>query len=135
MKCVRKYIGLTLIAVLSVGGFVLQVHEAVAQPEKCTTTAECAQQAVDAAARAEAAVKVLESRLQHLEDEIATIKKFAPYSFTAKGCAVGREIGVLFALHDSNLVPPPPTMGFSLSGQNVAGLEKHEWAELHVCTW
>jgi hypothetical protein len=75
-----------------------------------------------------------QANIQALDDQLAQIKKFAPFSFTAKGCEVGHEVGILFALHDSNLAPSPPTL-FALSGDNAAGLAKHEWAQLHVCAW
>ena len=65
---------------------------------------------------------------------VAEIKAFAPFSFTATGCSVGHELGVLFALHDSN-VPNPTSMGFLLSGSNAGGFVNHEWAQLHVCHW
>jgi hypothetical protein len=107
----------------------------VAQAPKCGTVAECAQQAVDAAARSEAAVSGLRKRIDELESEIATVKRFAPYSFTATGCAVGKEVGVLFALHDFNITPPPPAIEFTTSGENAAGLIRHDWAQLHVCKW
>ena len=74
----------------------------------------------------------LQGQMGQLHSEIDELKRFAPYAFTAKGCEVGKEVGILFALHDSNSNPAPPTE-FSLSGQNAAGLDRHEWAVMHVC--
>jgi hypothetical protein len=91
-------------------------------------------QAVTAAAQAQASVQGLRLQIDALDAELAQIKKFAPLSFTAKGCEVGHDVGELFALHDSNRSPSPPSI-FSLSGDNVAGMAKHEWALLHVCAW
>jgi hypothetical protein len=76
----------------------------------------------------------IKKRIDDLDGQLAQIKKFAPFSFTAHGCEVGHEVGILFALHDSNVTPAPPSV-FSLAGENAAGLVKHEWAQLHVCAW
>jgi hypothetical protein len=79
-------------------------------------------------------INQLRHSLTNLEGQLVEIKKFAPFSFTANGCEVGHEVGILFALHDSNVTPTPPNV-FSLVGENAAGLVKHEWAQLHVCAW
>jgi hypothetical protein len=79
-------------------------------------------------------IEPIKKRIDDLQEELSQIKKFAPFSFTANGCEVGHEVGVLFALHDSNVTPTPPSV-FFLSGENAAGLVKHEWAQLHVCAW
>jgi len=70
-----------------------------------------------------------------LNNNIDQIKTFAPISFTKEGCKVGKELGVLFALHDSNVLNPS-SMGFLLTGgPNAAGLTNHDWAQMHVCQW
>jgi hypothetical protein len=75
----------------------------------------------------------LNSRIVSLTN---TMKGFVPISFTKDGCEIGTEIGILYALHDSNLNPPPPPIGFTLvGGPNAAGLTNHEWAQMHVCQW
>jgi hypothetical protein len=73
--------------------------------------------------------------ITNINSNIDQIKSFAPISFTKEGCKVGKEIGVLFALHDSN-VPNPSSVGFLLTGgPNAAGLTNHDWAQMHVCQW
>jgi hypothetical protein len=83
-----------------------------------------------------ARVDALEAAMPAAENRIMSkVQQFLPFAYTASGCAIGRELGVLFALHDSNITPPPAPMPFKLSGTNAAGLTNHEWAELHVCAW
>jgi hypothetical protein len=55
-----------LIALVSAVALILNVSASLAQ-SKCSTTLECAQQAVDAAAKADAAVEALQDRLAKLE--------------------------------------------------------------------
>lgn len=74
----------------------------------------------------------LQAQLTQLRSEIDEVKRFSPYAFTARGCEVGKEVGILFALHDSSMPIVGPTE-FSLSGQDAAGLDRHEWAIMHVC--
>jgi hypothetical protein len=75
------------------------------------------------------------TQLNTLNLIFSAFTEFAPLSFTQNGCKIGRELGVLFALHDSN-VPNPSSMGFLLTGgPNAAGFTNHEWAQLHVCQW
>jgi hypothetical protein len=74
----------------------------------------------------------LQAQIAQLHSEIDEVKRFSPYAFTASGCEVGKEVGILFALHDSNMPLVAPTE-FSLSGQKAAGLDRHEWAIMHVC--
>jgi hypothetical protein len=83
-----------------------------------------------------ARVDVLEAAIPAAENRVMSkVQRFLPFAYTASGCAIGRELGVLFALHDSNITPPPAPMPFNLSGANAAGLVNQEWAQLHVCAW
>jgi hypothetical protein len=63
MRRVRTDSRLALIALFSTYSLLIHTGDAKAQQKPCTV-AECAQQAVDAAARAEAAVKALDDRLR-----------------------------------------------------------------------
>jgi hypothetical protein len=111
--------------------------ECPAKSSDITTTTQmqaCFDKMSRDAAQAEARVQALQQRIDALESQLTQIKKFAPLSFTAKGCEVGTSVGQLFALYDSNQSPKPPNI-FALSGENVLGMTNHEWAILHVCTW
>jgi hypothetical protein len=60
----------TYAAILSIGCLVSQTSNAAAQQQQCTSVLQCAQQAVDAAARADAAVKALEQKLEDARKDL-----------------------------------------------------------------
>jgi hypothetical protein len=80
-------------------------------------------------------INSIRTQLNTLTLTFSAFTEFAPLSFTRNSCKGGKELGVLFALHDSN-VPNPSSMGFLLTGgPNAAGYTNHDWAQLHVCQW
>jgi len=60
------------VVLIVIGGFLFSSATAVAQA-KCTTTLDCAQRAVEAAAQASAAATVMQGRIDKLEDKIAKL--------------------------------------------------------------
>jgi hypothetical protein len=78
MKGVRIAFSQALVILLFLGGLMVQSSKVAAQQnqQKCTTTVECAQQAVDAAARADAAVKALEQKLQDIQKKLPSPADF-----------------------------------------------------------
>ena len=69
MRCTHIDIRLAFVAFFSIGSLIVQASNLAAQQQQCiTTTEQCLQQAMDAAAKAQLAVKVLEDRLSKLEN-------------------------------------------------------------------
>jgi hypothetical protein len=63
------------VALLIISGWIGGTSDLAAQPA-CSTTFECAQRAVDAAARSEAAAQALQDRMNALEKELNTFDRF-----------------------------------------------------------
>jgi hypothetical protein len=69
---------LACIVLISMCSLLAQANRGVAQQQSPCTVAECAQQAVDAAARAEAAVKTLQDQLNKLQADIKKLQTWGP---------------------------------------------------------